>query len=62
MVIHYEFINSRTGYNIGYLSLRADMDEKERREQLEKKRTELAVFNRIYIELIYWQVKDHCVR
>jgi hypothetical protein len=61
-LIHYEFINSGTGYIIGYLSFAAGMDEKERAEQLERKRTELAIFNKIYIELIYWQEKGHGVR
>jgi hypothetical protein len=61
-LIHYEFINSRTGHIIGYLSFAAGMDKKKRAEQLEKRRTELAIFNKIYIELIYWQEKGHGVR
>jgi hypothetical protein len=60
--IDYEFVNSKTSHIIGYLSLTADMDEKERTEQLKKKRAELAIDNKMFIELIYWQEQDHGVR
>jgi len=60
--LHYEFINSETGNVIAYLSLPADMDEKERTEQLEKKRAERAIENKLYIELIYWQEKEHRIQ
>jgi len=60
--LHYEFVNSQTGNVIAYLSLPADMDEKERTEQLEKKRAERAIENKLYIELIYWQEKEHRIQ
>jgi hypothetical protein len=60
--LHYEFINSETGNVIAYLSLPADMDEKQRKEQLEKKRAERAIDNKLFIELIYWQDKDHRIQ
>ena len=60
--LHYEFINSETGNVIAYLSLPADMDEKQRKEQLEKKRAERAIDNKLFIELIYWQEKDHRIQ
>ncbi|WP_295797851.1 hypothetical protein [Mucilaginibacter sp.] len=60
--LHYEFINSQTGNVIAYLSLSADMDEKQRKEQLEKKRAERAIDNKLFIELIYWQEKDHRIQ
>gem|GEM_PF-1301052 len=60
--LHYEFSNSQTGNVIAYLSLPADMDEKERTEQLEKKRAERAIENKLYIELIYWQDKEHRIQ
>jgi hypothetical protein len=60
--LHYEFINSQTGNVIAYLSLPADMDEKQRKEQLEKKRAERAIDNKLFIELIYWQDKDHRIQ
>ena len=60
--LHYEFINSQTGNVIAYLSLPADMDEKQWKEQLEKKRAERAIDNKLFIELIYWQDKDHCIQ
>ncbi|MCO5948595.1 hypothetical protein [Mucilaginibacter flavidus] len=56
---HYEFINSQTGNIIAYLSLLVDMDEKKRTEQLEKKKAELATFDKLFIGLIYWQEKGH---
>jgi hypothetical protein len=59
---HYEFINSQTGNVIAYVSLSADIDPKELARKLEQKKTELAVTYRIYIELIYWQHHDHCIR
>lgn len=58
-VNHYEFINSQTGNIIAYLSISIDMNEKERSEQLEKKKAELAISNKLFIDLIYWQEKDH---
>ena len=60
--IDYEFVNSKTGNVIGYLSLAAGTDEKERTGHLEKKKAELAIDNRMYIELIYWQEQDQGVR
>jgi hypothetical protein len=57
--LHYEFINSQTGNVIAYLSLPADMDEKQRKEQLEKKRVERAIDNKLFIALIYWQDTTH---
>ena len=59
---HYEFINSQTGNIIAYLSLPADMDEKEQAAQLEKKIMELAIKHNLYFDLIYWQLHDHCIK
>lgn len=59
---HYEFINSQTGNVISYISLPAGIDRGELTATLEKKKSELAVANSIYIELIYWQLRDHCIR
>ena len=56
---HFEFINSQTGNVIAYLSIPADLNEKEKNEQLEKKKAELAISNTLFIDLIYWQEKDH---
>ena len=56
--IDYEFINGETGNVIGYLSLPADIYEDERLAELEKKRTELALTNGLYVEAIYWQKHD----
>ncbi len=60
--LHYEFVNSQTGNVIAYLSLSVNMDEKERTGKLAKKKAELAVLNKLYIELIYWQYPDHAIR
>jgi len=60
--LHYEFVNSQTGNVIAYMSLPADMDEKQRKEQLEKKRAERAIDNKLFIELIYWQDKNHRIQ
>lgn len=59
---HYQFINSQTGNVIAYLSLPMHMDKKQRAEQLENKRTELATLNKLNLELIYWQDKDHPIQ
>ncbi|RYG10699.1 MAG: hypothetical protein EOO07_21730 [Chitinophagaceae bacterium] len=59
---HYEFINSQTGNVISYMSYPAGMDKKEVIMQLEKQRAALAIANQLYIELIYWQEHDHCIR
>jgi len=56
---HYQFINSQTGNVIAYLSLPIHMDEKQRNEQLENKRAELATLNKLNLNLIYWQDMDH---
>jgi hypothetical protein len=57
--IHYEFVNSQTGYVIGHLSLPAAMNTKERIEMVEKKKAELAISNKLFLEIIYWQDHDH---
>jgi hypothetical protein len=54
-VNHYEFINSQTGDIIAYFSIPIDINEKERNEQLVKKKAELAVSNTLFIDMIYWQ-------
>ena len=61
-VNHYEFINSQTGNVIAYISFPANMDEREITRLLERKKTELAIINMLYIDLIYWQDHDHCIR
>jgi len=61
-VVNYEFVNSRTGNVIAYLSLPANMDENERLVALEKKQAELAVANNIFVELIYWQDPEHPIQ
>ncbi|MEO6149371.1 MAG: hypothetical protein ABIN95_08280 [Mucilaginibacter sp.] len=59
---HYELINSQTGNVISYMSYPAGIDKKQLTMQLEKLRAELAIANQLYIELIYWQEHDHCIR
>lgn len=60
-LIHYEFVNAQTDNVIAYLSLPATMSEEERRKQLEKKRSELAMTNGLFFEDIYWRDHDHAV-
>ncbi|GAA4930522.1 hypothetical protein [Mucilaginibacter defluvii] len=59
---HYEFINLQTGNVISYITLPASLTGAELEQQLERKKTELAVNKRLYLELIYWQDHDHCIR
>lgn len=59
---HYEFINLQTGNVISYITLPASLTGAELEQQLERKKTELAVNKRLYLELIYWQDQDHCIR
>jgi hypothetical protein len=59
---HFEFINSLTGNVICYLTVPVDMPDNELEKKLEKRRAELAVSNRLYIDLIYWQVEGHVIR
>jgi hypothetical protein len=60
-LIHYEFVNAETNNVIAYVSLSASMPEEERLEELEKKRSELAMTNGLFVEAIYWQDHDHAV-
>ena len=60
-LIHYEFVNAQTDNVIAYLSLPATMSEEERRKQLEKKRSELAMTNGLFFEDIYWRDHDHAI-
>ena len=59
---HYEFINAQTGNVIAYLSITADMDNLARNKNLEKKKAELAIDNKLDMLLLYWQDKDHPIR
>jgi hypothetical protein len=59
---HYEFINSQTGNVICYLTVPTNVSEQELSNQLHKKRAELAVKNKLFVELIYWQVEGHVIR
>lgn len=59
---HYEFINLQTGNVISYISLPASITGPKLEQELERKKTELAISNRLYLELIYWQDHDHCIR
>jgi len=52
--IQYEFINYQTGNVIGYLSLPAHLDKEKQIAELKKKQSELAVANKIYMELVQW--------
>jgi hypothetical protein len=61
-VVNYEFVNSQTGNVIAYLSLPEDMDEKHRQAELEKKQAELAISNKMFLELIYWQDPAHPIQ
>ena len=61
-VVNYEFVNSQTGNVIAYLPLPAHMDENERQAALGKKQAELAIANKMFLELIYWQHPDHPIR
>lgn len=54
-MLHYECVNSETGNVIAYFSLPVTMTEKERNQELEKKKIEVAVENKIYVALIYWR-------
>lgn len=56
---HYQFVNSQTGNVIAYLSLPAQLKDKELTEQLEKKRAELAIEHKMFYEQIFWQDNDH---
>jgi hypothetical protein len=60
--LHYEFVNSQTGNVIAYLSLLAILGKKERTGKLEEKKAELATSNKLNIELIYWQDKEHRIQ
>ena len=60
-LIHYEFVNAETDNVIAYLSLSAHMTEEERRKELEKKRSDLAMTNGLFFEAIYWLDHDHAV-
>lgn len=55
--IQYEFINYQTGNVIGYLTLPADMDKDQQIAELKKKQSELAIANKIYLELVQWHKK-----
>jgi len=55
--IQYEFINYQTGNVIGYLTLPAHMDKDKQIAELKKKQSELAVANKIYLELVQWHKK-----
>lgn len=59
---HFEFINSQTGNAICYLSVPTDVPYHELQKKLEKKRAELAANNKLYVELIYWQLEGHVIR
>ena len=59
---HYELINSQTGNAIAYFSLPGNTELKQEAEILEKKRAELAAANKLYIDLVYWQERNHVVR
>jgi hypothetical protein len=59
---HYEFINSQTGNILSYLSLPANLDAKELKLFLERRQQELASLHKLFIELIYWQDHEHCIR
>jgi hypothetical protein len=60
--LHYEFVNSQTGNVIAYLSLLAILGKKEQTGKLEEKKAELATSNKLNIELIYWQDKEHRIQ
>jgi len=60
--LHYEFVNSQTGNVITYLSLLAILGKKEQTGKLEEKKAELATTNKLNIELIYWQDKEHRIQ
>jgi len=60
--LHYEFVNSQTGNVIAYLSLLAILGKKEQTGKLEEKKAELATTNKLNIELIYWQDKEHRIQ
>jgi hypothetical protein len=60
--LHYEFVNSQTGNMIAYLSLLAILGKKEQTGKLEEKKAELATSNKLNIELIYWQDKEHRIQ
>jgi hypothetical protein len=59
---HFEFINSQTGNVICHLSVPTDLPDFELEKKLGKRRAELAVANKLYIDLIYWQVEGHVIR
>jgi hypothetical protein len=59
---HFEFINSLTGNVICHLSVPTDVSDSDLEKKLAKRRAELAVSNRLYIDLIYWQVEGHVIR
>lgn len=59
---NYEFINSETGNIIAYLSLPATLIGHELKAMLDRRKAELAVNYRLFIERIYWQQHDHCIR
>ncbi|WP_394772446.1 hypothetical protein [Mucilaginibacter sp.] len=60
--ICYEFVNSQTGNVIAYLSLKAGLSKEDQHQQLEKKKASLAISNKIYIALIFWQEQGHGIR
>jgi len=56
---HYKCINSKTGYAISYASLSADMSPEKVKEELDRKRAQVAIKNGIYQETVYWEeIKD----
>ncbi|SFT12432.1 hypothetical protein SAMN04487890_111168 [Mucilaginibacter polytrichastri] len=59
---HYEFINSQTGNVICHLSVQTDITDRELSKKLQKRRAELASSNKLYVELIYWQLEGHVIR
>ena len=60
-LIHYEFVNAETDNVIAYLSLPATMTEEDRVKELDRKRSELAMTNGLFFEVIYWRDHDHAV-
>ena len=54
----FEFVNSLTGNIIAYLTLSKELNQEERLQRLNAKKTELAVLHQMNIALIYWQDHD----
>ncbi len=52
---YYEFVNAQTENVIEHFSLPAEITEENKNDALEKKRTEVAIKNRLYVGLIYWK-------